>query len=172
MPNIKSAIKRVKVSEKRRARNASQKSALRTAVKSFETVAANISNQNDLHTFYDGYLPNNVSKLYYRVKATQPGGAILYSNILTLYKQQEAGFKLNSIIASAGQVITQINADVSGAARLTISTADGKTVYQQQIMLQKGSQVYSISHSKQPSGINIISVVQNGMIVSRQFVNH
>jgi len=40
MPNIKSAIKRVKVSEKRRLRNASQKSALRTAVKSFETAAA------------------------------------------------------------------------------------------------------------------------------------
>ncbi|MGG1516245.1 30S ribosomal protein S20 [Paenibacillus oryzisoli] len=37
MPNIKSAIKRVKVSEKRRLRNASQKSALRTAVKAFET---------------------------------------------------------------------------------------------------------------------------------------
>lgn len=42
MPNIKSAIKRVKVSEKRRLRNASQKSALRTAVKAFESaVAAN-----------------------------------------------------------------------------------------------------------------------------------
>lgn len=33
MPNIKSAIKRVKTSEKRRALNASQKSALRSAVK-------------------------------------------------------------------------------------------------------------------------------------------
>ncbi|MFC5450285.1 30S ribosomal protein S20 [Paenibacillus aestuarii] len=40
MPNIKSAIKRVKVSEKRRLRNASQKSALRTAVKAFETAAS------------------------------------------------------------------------------------------------------------------------------------
>ena len=36
MPNIKSAIKRVKTSEKRRALNASQKSALRTAVKSVD----------------------------------------------------------------------------------------------------------------------------------------
>jgi small subunit ribosomal protein S20 len=36
MPNIKSAIKRVKVSEKRRLQNASQKSALRTAVKTAE----------------------------------------------------------------------------------------------------------------------------------------
>jgi small subunit ribosomal protein S20 len=43
MPNIKSAIKRVKVSEKRRLRNASQKSALRTAVKAVETA---ISAQN------------------------------------------------------------------------------------------------------------------------------
>jgi small subunit ribosomal protein S20 len=46
VPNIKSAIKRVKVSEKRRLRNASQKSALRTAVKSFETaaVSGNVDN--------------------------------------------------------------------------------------------------------------------------------
>ncbi|WP_052304355.1 30S ribosomal protein S20 [Paenibacillus larvae] len=40
MPNIKSAIKRVKVSDKRRLRNASQKSDLRTAIKAFETVVA------------------------------------------------------------------------------------------------------------------------------------
>lgn len=39
MPNIKSAIKRVKTNDKRRLRNASQKSALRTAVKAFENAA-------------------------------------------------------------------------------------------------------------------------------------
>lgn len=37
MPNIKSAEKRARQSEKRRLRNASQKSALRTAVKTAET---------------------------------------------------------------------------------------------------------------------------------------
>ncbi len=41
MPNIKSAIKRVKTSEKRHQNNASQKSALRTAVKVVENAAAN-----------------------------------------------------------------------------------------------------------------------------------
>lgn len=41
MPNIKSAIKRVKTSEKKRAHNAAQKSALRTAVRTFETLAEN-----------------------------------------------------------------------------------------------------------------------------------
>ncbi|AJY76287.1 30S ribosomal protein S20 [Paenibacillus beijingensis] len=40
MPNIKSAIKRVKTSEKRRALNASQKSALRTAVKTADQAIA------------------------------------------------------------------------------------------------------------------------------------
>ncbi|KIL37181.1 30S ribosomal protein S20 [Cohnella kolymensis] len=38
MPNIKSAIKRTKTNEARRLRNASQKSALRTAVKQADTV--------------------------------------------------------------------------------------------------------------------------------------
>ncbi|SEK92676.1 30S ribosomal protein S20 [Paenibacillus sp. OK003] len=45
MPNIKSAVKRVKTSEKRRALNASQKSALRTAVKAAD--AALVSNEVD-----------------------------------------------------------------------------------------------------------------------------
>lgn len=40
MPNIKSAIKRTKTIEKRRAHRAAQKSALRTAVKGVETAIA------------------------------------------------------------------------------------------------------------------------------------
>lgn len=40
MPNIKSAIKRVKTSEKRRALNISQKSALRSAVKTADQAIA------------------------------------------------------------------------------------------------------------------------------------
>lgn len=40
MPNIKSAIKRVKTNDKRRAQNMSQKSSLRTAIKSFEALVA------------------------------------------------------------------------------------------------------------------------------------
>ncbi|OEF96931.1 30S ribosomal protein S20 [Vulcanibacillus modesticaldus] len=44
MPNIKSAIKRVKTSNKRAERNKAQKSALRTAIKNFEVAVSN----NDL----------------------------------------------------------------------------------------------------------------------------
>ncbi|NMM51547.1 30S ribosomal protein S20 [Paenibacillus aquistagni] len=41
MPNIKSAVKRVKSSDKRRMLNASQKSALRTAVKAADAALTN-----------------------------------------------------------------------------------------------------------------------------------
>ncbi|GAX90678.1 30S ribosomal protein S20 [Effusibacillus lacus] len=44
MPNIKSAIKRVKITRTRTLRNAAAKSALRTAIKKFEVAVAN----NDL----------------------------------------------------------------------------------------------------------------------------
>lgn len=40
MPNIKSAVKRVKTNDKRRALNASQKSALRTSVKAADQALA------------------------------------------------------------------------------------------------------------------------------------
>lgn len=41
MPNIKSAIKRVKTSEERNAQNSAQKSTMRTAVKKFEAAVVN-----------------------------------------------------------------------------------------------------------------------------------
>jgi small subunit ribosomal protein S20 len=46
MPNIKSAIKRVKVSRTRTLRNAAAKSALRTAIKKFEVALANKDLEN------------------------------------------------------------------------------------------------------------------------------
>lgn len=39
MPNIKSAIKRVKINDEKNAQNTAVKSAMRTAVKKFETAA-------------------------------------------------------------------------------------------------------------------------------------
>jgi len=46
MPNIKSAIKRVKQTSKRNAQNSAQKSALRTAIKTFETAVSNKDVEN------------------------------------------------------------------------------------------------------------------------------
>jgi small subunit ribosomal protein S20 len=52
MPNIKSAIKRVRTSDERRAQNASEKSAMRSAVKNFEALVTN----NELENAKAAYL--------------------------------------------------------------------------------------------------------------------
>ncbi|KRL67865.1 30S ribosomal protein S20 [Companilactobacillus versmoldensis] len=50
MPQIKSAIKRVKTAEKANLRNNAQRSAMRSAIKNFETVVANNGdNKEDLY---------------------------------------------------------------------------------------------------------------------------
>ncbi|MFC0270070.1 30S ribosomal protein S20 [Metabacillus herbersteinensis] len=46
MPNIKSAIKRVKTNDKRRAHNASIKSAMRSAIKKVDAVVVNNDTDN------------------------------------------------------------------------------------------------------------------------------
>jgi small subunit ribosomal protein S20 len=52
LANIKSAIKRVKTNDKRRAVNASYKSAMRTSIKNFETKVAN----NDVEGAKEAFL--------------------------------------------------------------------------------------------------------------------
>lgn len=52
MPNIKSAIKRVKVNEGRRAQNISVKSDMRTSVKKVETLVVN----NDVENAKSAYI--------------------------------------------------------------------------------------------------------------------
>jgi small subunit ribosomal protein S20 len=52
MPNIKSAIKRVKTNEKKRAHNAAQKSALRTSIKTFESLV----DKNEVEAAQDALL--------------------------------------------------------------------------------------------------------------------
>jgi small subunit ribosomal protein S20 len=53
MPNIKSAIKRVKVNDERRAQNATQKSAMRSAIKNFEASVSNKDTDKAKELFVD-----------------------------------------------------------------------------------------------------------------------
>lgn len=53
MPNIKSAIKRVKTNEERSALRASQKSALRSKIKSYEQTVQNASAEEAKNAFIE-----------------------------------------------------------------------------------------------------------------------
>lgn len=135
----------------------------------FETIVASVSTQNGTYHFTDNGL-NSGSKWYYRVKATEKDGTVTYSNVVTLQKQQETGLALKSIVSSGSQIIVQINAAIAGTAKLMIVTSNGNIIHQQAVTLSKGMQVYTINSAQQPNGMNILSVVQNGNIISKQFV--
>ncbi|AQY51201.1 30S ribosomal protein S20 [Listeria weihenstephanensis FSL R9-0317] len=63
MPNIKSAIKRVRTTETRNSRNTSQRTAMRTAVKKFEQAAENnAENAKELYVEASKKLDSAVSK--------------------------------------------------------------------------------------------------------------
>lgn len=63
MPNIKSAIKRVKTTDNRKNRNIAQRSAMRTAIKKFEEAAANnADNAQALYVEASKKLDSAVSK--------------------------------------------------------------------------------------------------------------
>lgn len=62
MPNIKSAIKRVKVNEKKNLRNRMIKSAMRTTVKKFETAASTGSANVEMLSVTAGAIDKAVAK--------------------------------------------------------------------------------------------------------------
>ena len=90
MPNIKSAIKRVKTNDKRRMLNASQKSALRTAVKAADVALAN----NEVETA-KAAVANASKKLD---KAVTKG--LVHKNAAARKKSRLAT-KLNALLAQA-----------------------------------------------------------------------
>ena len=80
MPNIKSAKKRVLISEARNARNRAERSALRTAVKKFEA-AVEANDKENVNALYN----NAVKKLDQSVKQ-----GILHKNNAARKKSQLA----------------------------------------------------------------------------------
>ena len=90
MPNIKSAIKRVKTSEKRRALNASQKSALRTSVKSFEVAVAS----------QDADLAKNALSAAVKKLDMAASKGLIHKNAASR-KKSRLTKKLNALVATA-----------------------------------------------------------------------
>ncbi|WP_243290620.1 30S ribosomal protein S20 [Bacillus sp. FJAT-47783] len=88
MPNIKSAIKRVKTNNERRAHNATIKSAMRTAIKKFDAIVVNNDVENAKAAFADASKKID--------KATQRG--IIHKNAAARFKSRLAK-KLNSLSA-------------------------------------------------------------------------
>ncbi|MFT3750357.1 MAG: hypothetical protein QM768_18725 [Agriterribacter sp.] len=110
------------------------------------------------------------SFVWYRIKSTELNGTITYSDILKLQVQHNGVFTINKITTTGGQIIAQVNTSSNGAAKIILLTMDGKIIAQQNNSLVKGTQTIQFNHNNTP-GIQILTIMQNGQIISRQFVN-
>lgn len=119
------------------------------------------------------YIDNNTVPervVWYRIKSVEANGSINYSDILKLQNQSVASLAINKIVVSGNQVITQINAPTNGVAKITLVTLDGKIITQQNQSLLKGTQSIQVNRNNTP-GIQVLTVLQNNQLISRQFVN-
>lgn len=108
--------------------------------------------------------------VWYRIKSVELNGTIKYSDILKIQVQQTNELSINRISISGGQIIIQANAAANGNAKMLLSTIDGKILVQQNITLSKGTQTIKLNQSN-TSGIQVLTIVQNNQLISRQFVN-
>ena len=70
----------------------------------------------------------------------------------------------------SGQVIARVSAAGSGPAKLLLSAMDGRIIYRQQTAVIKGSQDITISGKRITPGVYVLTLMQNGNTISRQFV--
>ena len=108
--------------------------------------------------------------VWYRIKSVEATGSINYSDILKLQKQDVASLAINKIVVSGNQIICQIIAPANGSAKITLVTLDGKIITQQSQSLLKGTQSIQVNRNNTP-GVQVLTVLQNNQLISRQFVN-
>jgi hypothetical protein len=138
---------------------------------SFTTINKVTSNSGSFtsYTCTDNVLPRQSAVVYYRVKSVELSGAIKYSSIIKLTIEKSGGLQINTII-SGSQINAQVTTAVAGSATIVLTTFDGRTIYQQQTILAKGTQSVTINNNF-TTGIYALTFMQNGKLVSRQFRN-
>lgn len=121
------------------------------------------------YTYTDNVIPRQSAIVYYRIKSVALSGAITYSSIIKLTIEKTGGLQINTII-SGSQINAQVTTDVSGSAKIVVTTFDGKKIYQQNTSLTKGTQSIKLNNNFIP-GLYALTVIQNGKTISRQFRN-
>jgi hypothetical protein len=138
----------------------------------FTDVGQQTSSTAETATFrYQDALFPAVSKLFYRIRAQQPDGVIVWSTTeaLTL-KQADGGSVIRSVVAQGGSLKTLFHLASAGNYQLTIWSADGKALSRQMIQEQAGDPVADLSFGSHPHGIYILTLAGPGVNSSREFV--
>lgn len=121
--------------------------------------------------YQDGSLPS-VSRLFYRMTATEPDGAVSHSPItsVSLAANSGNGTAIRGVAAQGNSVKAFLHLGESGAYQVTIWSQDGKALYRQSVNGPGGDLTADIILGSYPHGMYVLTLSKGGVNSSRQFM--
>jgi len=127
--------------------------------------------ETSVYQYTDKTAPSS-AKLYYRVLATEPGGAALRSAISVVAPPTAATTEttIRTIAASGSMVKTVVHLGEPGSYQLNVWSQEGKALYRQTLNGHAGDQATEIALGNYPHGVYILTVSTADIKTSRQFI--
>jgi len=121
--------------------------------------------------YLDGSAPA-VSRLFYRIIATEPDGAVSHSPItaVSLGVPTGNGTAIRGVAAQGNSVKAFLHLGEAGAYQMTVWSQDGKALYRQSLNGAGGDLTADIALGSYPHGMYVLTLSKGGVNNSRQFV--
>lgn len=120
--------------------------------------------------YQDGAVPA-VSRLFYRITATEPDGAVSHSPITVVSLAVAAGATvIRGVAAQGNSVKAFLHFAEAGAYQITIWSQDGKALYRQSANGSVGDLTADMAVGPYPHGMYVLTLSKGGVNSSRQFV--
>lgn len=123
----------------------------------------------DTGVYTDRSLPANAAKLYYRIKATQPDGANIYSSI-TMVSRTAATSLIHKIMVEGAAVKVVVQSAKIQRCSIAVISTDGRLLQRQVFVLQPGSNTLSLQQQSWVHGVYVLHVQTEDEVRSKQFV--
>ena len=120
--------------------------------------------------YQDAALPFS-PQVFYRVSATEPEGQVSFSPIIAVKVALQQNLQITGVITqgTGNSVRAILNIPASGKCQVFVESSDGKVLSQTAIGAAAGSMTTDIAFGSNPHGIYVLTLVNAGHRVSRQF---
>jgi hypothetical protein len=138
---------------------------------SFETVYTAIENADKIvqrYTYTDRSAP--AGSIYYRVQAVEPGGTEQFSRIISISRKISARLHIDKIAVRGSLLQATVQTPVKGNYTIVVHSSTGMQLYKQVVSMEAGAQPVMVPLQLVPRGMCVLSVYDNGGVVSKSFV--
>lgn len=127
------------------------------------------TNQNNYHFKEEG-ANNKGDVVLYRLECMDINGRAYYSRIVSLRFEKEKKLLLLSSNAIHNLLMLHISSRARGEAIVTITSANGKAMWQRRAEVWEGSCLQEVNIASLPAGVYIVSVISEGNRSTERFL--